>query len=935
MVHVVININESFGVLMIFRFNRFTVSLFFLGMSATAFAQPILVKSEHKIEEYKLDNGFKVILAPNDKENKVYMNTVYFTGSLNDPQGKSGLAHLLEHLAFKGTKNIQGEEFQRRLDQYTLSNNASTDYHATKYINTIRPDQNAINQLIHLEAERMDKLVLQEKFVPSEIDIVKREREVRMDQPMSVLMNQVWQSAYGNQYFGRLPIGELDELQSINMQELNHFYKTWYAPNNAVMIIAGKFNKTDVLKEVEKQFGQIPARSVPEQVKVPTLDMAKIKQREFSVEKGSDLAKFNIYLNAADPSIKTALAVSPSLYTLQPSGHLYQNIVETGIATNVFASTYLDQNFDMLFVGAVYSPNDNDKKVAETLVTQVEQAKNFDQTELARVKNLIKNSQESMFVNSSAVGSMLSDYVVSEQGDWTKYFEHQKDLQNLTPEQVNQRLKAFVQPQNRMMGHILPTPEDQKKALTLEAKEPAKTLDQSNEPVEALKDISTYNAEIEKNVKVSKAYLENTEQKIQRGQLKNGMQYALFPTRTRDDKVYASIHIDFGTAESLMNRAEIIDLTSYLLLRASNQYSLQDITDKMIEANGGASASASGNGMNITITAKQDKFDDFFKFILEVMKNPKFEQTQFDLIQSQALSSLNRPYTEPEVVAGLTMSRLVEKHQPGDLRYHFEPELAVKQLQAANNEQVKELYKQFFAMNNAQISITGDFDAKKMKKLLNKEFASWSNNEKYEQLDTPYYDYKAQKVHVLAEQREFGSYASILAFPLGSEHADAPAMIVFSNILGDSQLSSRLAKELREKNALVYGFNSSMKLSDYQESGALGINAQYTAGKSDEVSQAVHKVLKDLIENGVTEQEVAAAKADIMKKRVTALEDERRIHRMLNSQLKHDKNMLSREERDQAFAQLTKADIDAVIKKYIKLDGLVEVMADQYGKPQS
>ena len=250
----------SFGVPMIFRFNQYVVSLFILGVSVSSFAQPILVKSEQKIEEYKLDNGFRVILAPNDKENKVYMNTVYFTGSLNDPQNKSGLAHLLEHLAFKGTQNVKGEEFQRRLDQYTLSNNASTDYFATKYINVIRPEQKAINELIHLEAERMDKLVLQEKFVPAEIDIVKREREVRLDQPFAVLMNQVWQSAYGNQYFGRLPIGELDELQSINMDELNHFYQTWYAPNNAVMIIAGKFNSADVLKEVEQQFVTKPYR---------------------------------------------------------------------------------------------------------------------------------------------------------------------------------------------------------------------------------------------------------------------------------------------------------------------------------------------------------------------------------------------------------------------------------------------------------------------------------------------------------------------------------------------------------------------------------------------------------------------------------------------------------------------------------------------------
>ena len=137
--------------------------------------------------------------------------------------------YLLEHLAFKGTENIKGDEFQRRLDQYTLSSNASTDYYSTKYTNLVRPESTALAAVIQLEAERMDKLVLQEKYVPTEIDIVKREREIRLDQPFSVLMDQIWKSAYGNQYLGRLPIGDLTELQSINMKELNQFYRTWYA----------------------------------------------------------------------------------------------------------------------------------------------------------------------------------------------------------------------------------------------------------------------------------------------------------------------------------------------------------------------------------------------------------------------------------------------------------------------------------------------------------------------------------------------------------------------------------------------------------------------------------------------------------------------------------------------------------------------------------
>jgi len=920
---------------MLMRFKQLTISLLLVGLSVTAWSQPILVKSQQKIEEYKLENGFRVILAQNDKENKVFMNTVYLTGSLNDPQGKGGLAHLLEHLAFKGTQNIKGEEFQRRLDQYTLMTNASTDYYSTKYTNVIRPEQNVINEVIHLEAERMDKLVLQEKFVPSEISIVKREREVRMDQPFSVMMDQMWKSAYGNQYLGRLPIGDLNELQSIKMDELNKFYRTWYAPNNAVMVISGKFDKAEVLKQIDQKFSPIAARQVPAQTKVPVLDSSKIKQRNFLVQKGSDLAKFNVYLNGKNEKIKPELVLVPYLYSMQPSGHLYQSMVETGLSTAVESTTWLDQDFNLVFIGAIYAPNHDAKKVESALISGVEKNQPFNETELNRVKNLIQNQSESVLSNAAALGGRLSDYYVSYQGDWSQYFTDLDNIKKLKLTDVNQTLTQFLIPQHRVSGDIQPTPEEQKKALKQkQASEPAKALTQTDLQAEPLKDSRVYQQEVAEYVKASKQSLVNTEKKIQRGTLKNGIQYALYPTSTRDDKTYATISIDFGTEKSLFNQGEALDLMAYLLLRGSDQYSLQDIADKSIEAGGGATANATGNSITIQIVAKKEKFADYFKFMLEVLKKPKFEQSQFDLIKSQSLSALDRPYTEPETVAALTMTRLLETYQPGDLRYHFEPEFSKQQIKAATVEQVKTLYQNFFVSNHAQISITGDYQAKTMLKILQKEFGGWKAQLPYQRLSSDYQVYPAQKVHTLSEQREFGNYQSILTFPVGADHPDTPALMVFSYILGDSQLSSRLAQELREKNALVYGFGSGLNLDEWLDSGALTIEANYTAGKSAQVSQGVHKVLNDLLSKGVTEQELEAAKANILKKRVTALEDERNIHRMLTPQLEHHRDLLFREKRDQALAKLTKADVDAVIKKYIKLDQFVEVMADQYGKAQ-
>lgn len=918
---------------MLVRYKNLSLAILLSGCSALSFAQPVLVKTEQNVEEYRLDNGLRIILAPNDKENKIFMNTVYLTGSLNDPKGKGGLAHLLEHLAFKGTKNVKGDEFQRRLDQYTLMTNASTDYYSTKYTNVIRPEKTALSEVIFLEAERMDQLVLQEKYVPTEIDIVKREREIRLDQPFSVLMDQVFKSAYGNQYLGRLPIGDLNELQSINMQELNQFYRSWYAPNNAFMVISGKFDKAEVLKQIDSHFSPIQSRSVPAQVKVPALKPEQIQQREFTVQKGSDLAKFNIYLNGPDEKIKTALAVSPTLYTLQPSGHLYQSMVESGKSTMVQSSTWLDKDFNLVFMGAIYAPNHQPKTVEQSLIQGVEQSQPFTEAELNRVKNLTRNQADNIKNSATALGSRLSDYAVAYSGDWSQYFKDLNAIENLNVSQVNQVYKGFLKPEYRISGNILPTPEDQKKAQEVTQTEaPKKTLDQQAETEEPLKDVSVYQAEVKQYVAQSKQYLSAKDKQIQRGKLKNGIKYALFPTNIRDDKVYATISLDFGTAQSLMNKGEILDLTAYLMLRSSESQSLQQIADKIIEVGGSATASPSSNGLNIQISAKKEKFAEFFQYVVDVLKNPAFEQSQFDLIKGQTLSSLDRPYTEPDTVSSLTMARTIEVYQPGDIRFHFEPELATRQFKAATREQVVALYQQFFKTHHAHIAVTGEFQPKSIQKMLKNSFADWKAVQPYERLKSEYRSYPAQKIHALSEQREFGSYQALLTFPVGADHADVPALQVFRHILGDSQLSSRLAQELREKNALVYGFSAHVQFNEWADSGALALGANYTAGKSAQVSQTVHQVLNELLTRGVTEQEVEAAKASILKKRVNALEDDRRIHSMLVPQLEKDRKLIYREKRDQAIAQLTKADIDAVIKKYIKLDQLVEVMADQYGK---
>lgn len=920
---------------MLMRVKQLSLAVWLVAGSMTVAATPVLLHSAHNIQEYQLNNGMRVILAANPKESRVYMNTIYLSGSLNDPQGKGGLAHLLEHLAFKGTTQVPGEEFQRRLNQYTLSNNASTSYYATQYSNVIRAEQKAINEILHLEAQRMQHLVLQEKFIPTEIDIVKREREIRLDQPMSVLMDQMVKSAYGNQHLGRLPIGDLQELESIGLQELQQYYQDWYAPNNAVLVITGKFDQSTLLQQIDQQFSPIAKRALPQGAAKIKFDLQQMTQRQFSVAKGSDYLQLHFYMQPKDPNLSDALAFAPYLYSLEPTGKLYAPLVEAGVATGVVALDASDQERNVSVMAAVYSPKQDAQAVQQGLIEQVERSPaRFNATELQRIKDMQKNGVENALKSSAAMLGIISQYVVDRDGQWQAFFSDQDKLQNIDVATVNRHLNQFLKAEHRITASVIPTPEDQKQAATQAPSTAAKTLDQQPVPEEVLKDVKTYKTEVKTYLKTAKTKLQQVDQQIQRGRLDNGVKYALFPTTTRDDKTYATISIDFGDADSLFNRSELIGLTAYLLLRGSEQYERQKLIDESIRVSGNAHVSSSNNSFTIQISAKKQHFEDYFKFVVENLKQPKFEDKEFELIRQQTLASLDRAYTEPDTVAALKLAQLVEQYQPGDMRYHFDPELSKARLNQASNAQIKAFYQEFFNLKHAQVAVTGEFNPNQMQQLLAQQLGNWSGQAHFARILPRYQAYQAQQHHVLAEPREFGSYVALLTLPVSSEDQDAPALTVLNHILGNSQLSSRLAKELREKNGLVYGFSSRLSLNREVQSGALTIAANYSAGQAQQVSHAVHQVLNRLIQTGVTEQELAEAKAAILKRRVTNLEDERNIHKMLTSQLEHQENMQSRIERDRAFAKLSNKDIQRVIQRYIQPTQLIEVMADQYAKAE-
>lgn len=890
------------------------------------------------VSEFRLDNGLRVILAPNKNSNQVFMSTTYLTGSLNDPQGKSGLAHLLEHLAFKGTKEVDEKSFIQRLQKNTLYQNAYTNFDRTSYINRIQPNLQAINEVLYLEAQRMGALELKAHYVPTEISIVRREREGRLDNPSVLLMDTIYEKLYGNQYYGRSIIGDLKDIQSITQKDLKDFYQTWYVPNNAVIILTGNFDQKQVIESIDKNFSAIAQKPLPVIAQIPKLDLSTLQQDKFKnivVEKGSNYVKNNIYVSnsTAEQNLLSAIGL---LYTLKPNGLLYKNVEEKGIATSVGIKSFSNKDLTLGFVSALYAPNHDEKKVLDSLTHTIEQPAQFNASDVDRVKKIITNGIKSIEVSPQSFQSVLQEYIV-QYGDWQPYFVDKKQLQAWTANDLNTLADRFFVPSHRITATIKPSQNVAGGVPSLDTQTPNASSDPStsDEHDEALKTPEEYQKETQQYVSTSKTKLTHIEKMIQRGQLSDGVRYALYPTQTFDKKIYATINMHFGTPETLKNQSINLAMLSDLLFKGSRGYTRQQIMDQSIALDGQASVDVMDNGLQITISADQTHFIEYFKYIMNVLKQPLFPQSEFDLIQQQYLSSLNRPYTEPDVVADITLDRLIEIYQPGDLRYHFEPDLQKQQIQAATRADVVALYQKFFAFNQSEIAVTGDYDAKHMKTLLQNTFGTWKNKQPYALMATQYTRFPAKQVHALAEKTAAGTYLGVLHVPVGASDEDTEALYIVGEILNGSQQTSRLSKALRENKQLVYGVSASFNLDPQSHAGLLGINAKYQSGYATQVSKTVHDVLTELVANGVTTRELELAKLKIMKIRSNSLDDSRRIHQTLDSMLEMNKTMADRIRRDEKIQSLTKAEVDAVIKKYIDLNQLIEVSADEYGKTKT
>ena len=420
---------------------------------------------KENVFETVLPNGLKVILLENHKAPLVTFQVWYRVGSRNEAWGKTGLSHMLEHMMFKGTERVGPEEFSKIIQENGGNDNAFTSYDYTAYFENLNADR--VQVAIDLEADRMQNLLLREQDFQPERMVVMEERRLRTDDnPQAVLSEQVMATAFEMHPYHWPIIGWMEDIARFTLEDLKAYYKTYYNPINAILVVAGDFKKEDLLPKIEKAFGSYPKGAAPAQEK--DIDPPQIGERRVFVKKEAQLP--SLVMGYHVPNLRGqdsyVLEVIVTVLSGGKSSRLYQSLVrENRLALSVDADHSLTSRDPGLFIfSAELLPGKEVAEAEKAFDQEVErlQKELVGKQELEKAKNQLEASfifaQDSLFNQAM----LLARYEIAIR--WRAIDDYLPSIQKVSREDIQRVAKKYLTPDNRTVGILIPLPPKEEKS---------------------------------------------------------------------------------------------------------------------------------------------------------------------------------------------------------------------------------------------------------------------------------------------------------------------------------------------------------------------------------------------------------------------------------------------------------------------------------------
>jgi len=885
------------------------------GKPAASAALPkgvTLGPSVEGITEYRLANGLKVLLFPDASRPTVTVNMTYLVGSRHENYGETGMAHLLEHLLFKGAKN--NRDITRQFSERGMQFNGTTSLDRTNYYEVFQASKENLDWALQMEADRMVNSFVSAKDLASEMTVVRNEYEAGENEPGNVLFKRMQSVAYDWHSYGRSTIGNRSDIENVRIGNLQDFYRTYYQPDNAVLLVAGQFEPQATLANINRLFGAIPKpkRSLPA---FWTVEPTQDGERSFVVRRQGDMQFVAVgYKIPSDLHLDAeALGFASEILGDAPNGRLHKLLVETGKAAQVFSFGQTGYAPGLQFFGAVVKLGEPIEPVRDALIGAVEEFASKPPTneELERVRRSWLNTIERSLNNPQAVGVALSEPIAL--GDWRMYFVGRERVQKMTAEQIAASAGRYYLRSNRTVGTFIP--EEASKRAELPA---APTV------LEAMKDFKPAVSTL-----VSENFDPSQQNIMKRTTLTTagGVRLALLPKKNRGETVTVDLRQHFGDEKSLFGKGTTQALTNLMLMRGTTRYTRAELADAFDKLK------IAGSPAHFQTT--REHLPEALKLVAHVLKEPAFPESEFEQLRQQLLVGIEAGRNEPQTAAVRALGQHFNRYPRGDIRYSPSLDEQLEEAKAAKLDQVKAFHRDFYGANPAEMAIVGDFDPQQVTPLVNALFGAW----RAPQAHAPVLDTFAEVAPVTrtldTPDKENGFYIARLNLDLNVDDADFPALSLANYIFGDGGLKSRLMDRIRQKDGLSYGGGSDVTPGTLDRAGSFTINAIAAPHNLARLDAAVRAELARALKDGFTAGELAGAKSGLMQQRLQARANDGALASGWTSFIYRGKTFDDSAEFERKMSAVTLPQLNAAFRKAIDPAKLSIFMAGDQAKAKA
>jgi zinc protease len=761
-----------------------------------------------KFTEFTLKNGLRVILHEDHSTPIVAVNVWYHVGSKNEVTGKTGFAHLFEHMMFQGSKNWNSDYF-KPLDAAGANVNGSTNTDRTNYYEVV--PSNFLELALYLEADRMGGLLdaMTQDKLDNQRDVVKNERRQRYDnQPYGTANEKIQQIMYSKDHpYNWTTIGSLDDLTAASQDDVKAFFRQYYVPNNASLVIAGDFNPKEARKWVEKYFGPIQrgtAITRPTNA-VPKMDGIIRKEFEDSVQfPRLYLVWHTVPLGHKD---EPALDILASVLSNGRGSRLQNSLVfEKQISQDVFASHPTREIAGQFQITSTARPN-GPKDVDEMRTNPQKFLSNIEQEinkEIERIKQEPPTAEEvsraATRIESQTVFGLQTilgkaDSINSNATFYGKpnLFQQQLDeIRAVTPADVMRVANQYLQA-NHLVMSIVP----RKEKISSQASNAV------NKPTSSPQTEKPKQTDQTANLPKPKADPKFALPAIQKQKLSNGLEVWLV---RQPELPIISMNLVFKTGGTVdpAGKSGLASMTSNLIDDGTKTRSAIDIANGLSNIGATLGTSSGWDSANVSMQTLTRNLDKALEIFSDVVVNPTFPEKELETARGRALNGLRQRKDNPNAIAGVVYNSLLygKNHPYGNVLGGDEASL-----KSFSQSDLMKFYQTYYRPNNAALIVVGDATMAMLKPKLESAFAGWKP------ADVPVTDvpnaavFDKPGIYIVDKPGAAQSVISIGQVGVSRDNPDFFALQVMNDMLGGS-FSSRLNMNLREDKGYTYGAGS-------------------------------------------------------------------------------------------------------------------------------